>query len=94
MTPQILKTLTLATADLREQSYDEIGRSYRLDQMEAAKLACKLLDQDEEYASLIGLALSGWWNDVLEWSGDKKGRAVIVKIPEDFVYPSHDPVSS
>jgi hypothetical protein len=82
-----IKELVLAAADLHEDSYLTETSSYRLDYQEAADLACKLLNVDPELSPMIGLALSGWWNDVLEWAGDHDGRVPTMTVPADFVYP-------
>lgn len=86
-----LKGLFLASADLREQSYDRARQRYRLDYHESAELACTLLNLDKEYAGLIGPALFGVWNDALDWAGDRTGRKAAVHIPLNFEYPERRP---
>ncbi len=88
LSTNLLKKLTLATADLREESYDTVTSTYRLDLRQAADLACELLNYHPEFAPLVALALhDGTWNDVLDWAGDFKGRAPDVKVPDHYSYP-------
>lgn len=86
-----IKSLTLGAADLREASYDTPSRWYRLTEGEAAELACNLLNFDKGFAPLVGLALSGWWNDALKWAGDGS-RAPKLAIPAGYVWPSRAPL--
>lgn len=94
LTVDNIKRLVLATGDLREQSYDAEARHYRLDEHEAAELAIKQLGftTDANIARLIGLALNAWWNDTMDWAGDKPNRETLATIPDGFVYPSRDTV--
>ena len=87
-----MKALVLAAADLREESYDPITSTYRLWYSDAADLACLLLEIDCEFGCPIGLGLSGWWNDMLDWAGDFEGRVPIVAIPTNYSFPSMVPV--
>lgn len=91
VTPASLKILTLATADLREESYDPDTRKYRLHIDEASELACQLLGEDKDFARIVALALDSWWNDAMDWAGDQKGREAAARIPEGYEYPSHGP---
>lgn len=67
-----IKRATLLAARLHEENYNRNQHRYELHTDEAAMLACRLLGVDEEFARLIGLALSGWWNDTCDWANTRK----------------------
>jgi hypothetical protein len=74
VTARLLGELLNRAATLREESYDETKRRYRIDCTQAAERACRDMDIDPECARIAGLALEGWWNDTLEWA-DKQRAA-------------------
>jgi len=72
-----------ATARIHEESFGheaadkekgnkfvDFSTFYNLTLLESADLACKEAEIDKRYAQFIYLSLSGWWNDVLDWSNE------------------------
>lgn len=56
------------TAKIREESWDDKTKSYRLTLLEAANQACN----DKQTAYLIDMCLSTAWNDFLDWAEANK----------------------
>ncbi len=73
-----LKRLTLLAADAYNASYKpgdgESFGTHTMNHTEAAESVARFIGYPVELAPLVGLALSGWWNDVLDWAGDHEGR--------------------
>jgi hypothetical protein len=87
-----MRKLVLGTADLREASWDKVNRRYRLNTIEAAELACSILDFDRGFCVVAGMALTdGAWNDTLCWADDGAQRQPL-RIPPGHVFPAREPV--
>jgi hypothetical protein len=91
ITGDAMKALTLAAADLLEESWvypvpGETRGYYRLTELEAVELACRLMGIDPEFALSIRLSLLAW-NEALEWAGDYAGRVPTARIPDNFAFP-------